>query len=101
MARTYLERSVDEFASASKEELVQHGLRALRESLAQDKELTIENTSVAVVGLRADGEVEPFKLFEGQEVKAWIESIAEAKEEDAPAEGGEAAAPAESMDVDQ
>jgi 20S proteasome subunit alpha 6 len=79
MARTYLERNLDKFADASREELVQHGLKALKESLVQDKELTVENTSVGVAGVRAEGEhgIEAFKLYDGFDVKGWIESIAE------------------------
>jgi len=91
MARTYLERNAEHFEGASREELVSHGLRALKESLAQDKDLTVENTSVGIVGLREKGEVEMFKLYDGQEVKEWIEAVAEGKEDEAPAE---------TMDVD-
>ncbi|ORZ36263.1 20S proteasome subunit alpha 6 [Catenaria anguillulae PL171] len=50
-ARTYLEKHVDAFASASLDELVQHGLHALRDTLPSDKELTVENVAVAVVGV--------------------------------------------------
>ena len=35
---------------ATLEELVEHGLQALRETLQQDKELTINNTSLGIVG---------------------------------------------------
>src|SRR5580704_519088 len=49
-ARTYLEREYESFANCTKEELVAHGLKALRECLAQDKELNVQNTTVAVVG---------------------------------------------------
>lgn len=55
MARTYLERNLEAFADCGREELVKHGLLALKESLAQDKELTVENCSVGVVGVRAEG----------------------------------------------
>src|SRR4051794_13108045 len=41
MARTYLERNLAEFADCSREELINHGLKALRETLSQDKELTL------------------------------------------------------------
>lgn len=78
MARTYLERNIDAFGDCSREELVQHGLKALRESLAQDKELTIENTSVAVAGVNVEGEkkkIEQFKLYDEFEVKEWIDSV--------------------------
>ncbi|KAF4463929.1 proteasome component C2 [Fusarium albosuccineum] len=84
MARTYLERNIDSFAECSREELIKHGLKALKESLVQDKELTVENTSVGVVGINAEsgkGKVEPFKLYDGQEVMPWVESIAETQAE--------------------
>lgn len=94
MARTYLEKNIDAFRGCSREELIRHGLRALKESLVQDRELTVENTSVGVVGAaKADdgsSKVEPFKVFDGQEVAAWIESVADDKE------GGEG----EGMEVD-
>jgi 20S proteasome subunit alpha 6 len=79
MARTYLERNIDAFADCSREELVQHGLKALKESLVQDKELTVENTSVAVMGAKTEGKksIEPFKLYDGFEVKEWIDSVAD------------------------
>ncbi|KFX93556.1 hypothetical protein O988_06744 [Pseudogymnoascus sp. VKM F-3808] len=93
MARTYLERNAESFADASREELVSHGLKALKESLAQDKDLTVENTSIGIVGVAAKGsqDIEPFKLYDGQEVKVWIEAETEAKDDEAPAE---------TMDVD-
>jgi 20S proteasome subunit alpha 6 len=100
MARTYLERNLEQFADASREELVAHGLRALKESLAQDKELSVENTSVGVVGLGVAGkEIEGFKLFDGQEVKTWIELVADGAEgEDKPEDT--AAAAGDNMEVD-
>jgi len=105
MARTYLERNLDAFADCGREELVKHGLLALKESLAQDKELTVENCSVGVVGVRAEGAkvsnvlaaaggklyailftnsiqqaIEGFKLFDGQDVKQWVDLVAEGAE---------------------
>jgi 20S proteasome subunit alpha 6 len=92
MARTYLERNVDAFADCSREDLIKHGLKALKESLVQDKELTVENTSVGVVGLKPDGKgIEPFKLYDGFDVKQWIDSVADGQG------GGEEG---EGMDVD-
>jgi 20S proteasome subunit alpha 6 len=49
-ARTYLEQHHGEFADASLEELIQHGLNALRDTLQQDKTLTSLNTSIAIIG---------------------------------------------------
>lgn len=84
MARTYLERNVDEFEGASKEELIQHALRALKESLSQDKELTIENTSLGVGGLD-----ENFKLYEGAEIQGYLETTFENKGDGEQGEGME------------
>ena len=75
MARTYLARNLDQFESASREELIKHALRALKESLAQDKELTVDNTSIGVGGVD-----EAFKLYEGQEITNWLETTFENRE---------------------
>ncbi|KAF2858458.1 N-terminal nucleophile aminohydrolase [Piedraia hortae CBS 480.64] len=75
MARTYLERQLDSFADADREKLVLHALRALKESLAQDRELTQENTCVAVAG-----EDEPFTLFEGRQLEEWLDEVEGDKE---------------------
>lgn len=72
MARTYLERHLDEFEGASREDLIKHALRALKESLSQDKELTVDNTSVGVAGIE-----ENFALYEGQEVAEWLDATFE------------------------
>lgn len=93
MARTYLERNLEKFADSSREELITHGLKALKESLAQDKELTVENCSVGVVGVRGEGKpaIEAFKLFDGQDVKQWVDLVAD---------GTEDVTAGESMEVD-
>jgi 20S proteasome subunit alpha 6 len=105
MARTYLEKNIDKFAACDREELIRHGLRALKESLVQDRELTIDNTSVGVAGVvkAEDGssKVEPFQVFDQQDVTGWIESVADDKDDkEAGAGEGEAAAEAEGMEVD-
>ncbi|KAJ5231384.1 proteasome subunit alpha type-6 [Penicillium citrinum] len=82
MARTYLERNLDKFADTSRDELITHGLRALKETLSQDKELTVDNTSVGVVGLAPEGSkgrVESFKLYEGQETVPLLEALERAE----------------------
>lgn len=96
MARTYLERNLEAFEACGREELVKHALRALRESLPHDKELGIENTSVGVGGVK-----ETFELFEGEKVRAFLDTAFE-KGENGPGEDEAAAAPSagESMDVD-
>jgi 20S proteasome subunit alpha 6 len=59
--RTYLERHMDEISQSSREELIKHGLMALRECLPGDKELTAANTSIAIVG-----EGQELSLFEDE-----------------------------------
>ena len=100
MARTYLERHLSEFENASRDELIKHGLRALKESLSQDKELTVENTSLGVTGKAPKGskkKIESFKLYDGPEIGPLLEAALESAEpaaETTTAEGGE------SMEVD-
>ncbi|KAF2671914.1 putative proteasome subunit alpha type-1 [Microthyrium microscopicum] len=69
MARTYLERNLEVFADASREELIKHALRALKESMSQDKELTVDNTSVGIAGVGED-----FVLYEGQDIAEWLDA---------------------------
>ncbi|QSL65996.1 hypothetical protein MERGE_003133 [Pneumocystis wakefieldiae] len=71
-ARTYLESAYESFPNATLDELILHGLRALRDSLAQDKELTSLNTSIGVVGKDL-----PFKLMENDEVVEWLFKLGE------------------------
>jgi 20S proteasome subunit alpha 6 len=85
MARTYLERHLDEFEDASRDDLIKHALRALKESLSQDKELTVDNTSVGITGVGED-----FTHYEGQEVAEWLDATFENREGGDDAEGGEA-----------
>ncbi|CAG0886526.1 unnamed protein product [Darwinula stevensoni] len=73
-ARTYLEKHLDTFKDCSLQDLIKHGLRALRDTLPNDVELTIKNCSIAAVGkdmnftIYEDEEVEPFlKAIEGEE----------------------------------
>ena len=100
MARTYLERHLEEFESATKEELLKHGLRALKESLPQDKELTVENTSVGIIGMGADGKrkIESFKLYDGLETQPLLEASLEST--DAPADALTTETAGDSMEVD-
>jgi len=77
-----LERHLDEFESSSREELIKHALRALKESLSQDQELTVDNTSVGIGGVK-----ENFVHYEGQDIAEWLDATFENKEGEE--EGGE------------
>lgn len=68
--RTLLERSLEEIKTASRQELIKLGLLALRDTLAQDKELTAANTSVSVVGID-----EKFTLYDDEEVQQWLDLL--------------------------
>jgi 20S proteasome subunit alpha 6 len=95
MARTYLERNLDKFADCSRDELISHGLRALKETLSHDKELTVDNTSVGVVGLTGEGDkrkVETFKLYDGQSISPLLEALEQTESGETKEE--------ESMEVD-
>lgn len=52
---------------ASLEKLILHGLRALRDTLQQDKKLTQENLSIAFVG-----KDEEFTVKDGEDVVEWL-----------------------------
>ncbi|KAL1961477.1 hypothetical protein VTN77DRAFT_1834 [Rasamsonia byssochlamydoides] len=83
MARTYLERNLEQFADSTRDQLISHGLKALKETLSQDKELTVENTTVGVVGLAPPGsksKIENFKLYDGQEIAPLLEALDHASE---------------------
>jgi len=49
-ARTYFEKKIEDFKQSNLEELIKHGLRALRDTLPNEEELTTKNCSLAVVG---------------------------------------------------
>jgi len=105
-AKTYLEKHYEEFMDASLDDLITHGLHALRETLQQDKELTIHNTSIGIVGPPAAPEQGvkgvsvkgSFSIIEGELVapflsklppKAQSDTPAEEDTDDEPAAGGE------------
>ena len=99
MARTYLERHLSEFENASRDDLIKHGLKALKESLSQDKELTVDNASLGVTGRASDGKrkIESFKLYDGPEIGPLLEATLETSE---PTTGATTAEGGESMEVD-
>ncbi|XP_039253926.1 proteasome subunit alpha type-1-like [Styela clava] len=80
-ARTYLERNCDKFSESSAEELIAHGLRALRETLPSEQELTINNCSVAIVGKGQE-----VTVYDDEGVEPFLKNIEEAKEPAAAAE---------------
>lgn len=66
------------------EDLIQHGLRALNETLQKDKELTENNTSIGIIGPATyqDGK---FHIVEGGGVKEYLAKMNRATLEVTPA----------------
>merc|ERR1711945_61409 len=92
-ARTYLEKHLDEFLDCDLEPLVAHGLRALRDTLPNEVDLTNKNVSIAIVG-----EDTEFVVHEDSDVDRYLELIAgEERRNQAPVataeDAGEGAAP--------
>jgi 20S proteasome subunit alpha 6 len=60
------------------EDLIRHGLHALRETLQQDKELTINNTSIGIIGPSGPNEplsTESFRILEGEPIADYLSSM--------------------------
>merc|ERR1712137_871447 len=90
-ARTYVEKHLDKFKDCTLEELVAHGLRALRDTLPSELNLNSKNCSIGIVGkdndftIYDDEKIEPYlSMIEGEERS----SRPPATESSAP-EGGE------------
>lgn len=70
-ARTYLERNLDTIRQSTElEDLIVHGLNALRDTLSQDMELTLKNTSVSVVGKDQE-----FIVYDDEDVQVWLDKL--------------------------
>jgi 20S proteasome subunit alpha 6 len=74
-AKTYLEKHYKDFENASRDELIRHGLSALRETLSsradeKDKEPTTlsgENCALGIVG-----EEEEYHIIAGEELQRYV-----------------------------
>lgn len=69
-AKTYFEKYYEQFAECSLEELVRHGVLALRDTLQSDLALTAKNCTIAVVS-----STEPFHMLSEERVAAAIADI--------------------------
>lgn len=87
-ARTYLEKHVDTFKEASRDELIVHALQALVGCVSGDDELTKENASIAIVG-----KDENYTLLEGDKLQPYLDRLelkGNDEEGDDEGEGGDA-----------
>jgi len=61
--------------------LVRHGLHALRETLQQDKELNVNNTSIGLIGPRCEHETkstqlpDTFRILENGDVDPFLQTM--------------------------
>jgi len=78
-AKTYLEKTFASFENASLQELINHGLTALKDTLGSQstEELSIKNCSVAFVG-----ENQPFHLLDPSELSEHLKAIEKDKKMD-------------------
>jgi len=81
-ARTYLEKNLDKFPDSSQDELIKHCMRALRDTLPNEVELTVKNCAVAFVGKDA-----PFQILDDAHVGTYLNAIE--GDERAPATAGD------------
>ncbi|KAJ0172579.1 hypothetical protein K1T71_011718 [Dendrolimus kikuchii] len=98
-ARTYLEKHLSTFADCDLQELVAHGLRALRDTLPNELDLNTKNVSIAIVGPKS-----PLRIAEEEELTRFL-ALVEGEERrggtatgDAGAGGAEGEAPGEGAD---
>merc|ERR1711992_336922 len=99
-ARTYLEKCLDTFGDCELEPLVAHGLRALRDTLPNEVDLTNKNVSISIVGENTD-----FVVYEDSDVDKYLELIAGEEQaggaaEDGAGEGADDDTPAGEMETD-
>ncbi|OWF42047.1 proteasome subunit alpha type-1-like [Mizuhopecten yessoensis] len=94
-ARTYLEKYISKFGECTLEELVKHGLRALRDTLPSEVELTTKNCSLGIVGKDMD-----FTIYDDDAVTQYLAMVeGEDKDRGSPGEGEQAEDAASPMEV--
>lgn len=69
-ARTYLEKHLNVFQDCSLDELIKHALRALRDTLPNEIELTTKNCSLGIVGKDVS-----FSIFDDDKIKPYLDAI--------------------------
>jgi 20S proteasome subunit alpha 6 len=92
------------FSLASLEDLIRHGLHALRETLQQDKELNVNNTSIGLIGPSSEHEkkdVQPegaFRILENEAIEPFLQTMV--AKEDASAASASSSGPTASASGD-
>ncbi|XP_012141794.1 proteasome alpha6 subunit [Megachile rotundata] len=73
-ARTYLDKHLNELLSCDLDELIKHGLRALRDTLPNEVDLSVKNVSIAIVGKGTD-----FTIFGEEAIATYLSQIEDDK----------------------
>ncbi|KAK2466440.1 hypothetical protein APHAL10511_002082 [Amanita phalloides] len=89
-AKTYLEKHYESFVDCSLEQLITHGLHALRETLQQDKELNVNNTSIGILGPASTYEESApkggaFRILEGESLEPYLKTMVPKEDTSVPA----------------
>ena len=85
---------MDKFADCNLNDLVQHGLRALRETLPTEQDLTTKNVSIGIVGKDME-----FIIYDDDDVAPFLEGLEERPQRKVAQPADEpAAAPDEPME---
>lgn len=71
-ARTYLEKNFATFEGASLDDLVMHGLKALRDTMSSSTKMKSDGVAIAVVGKDT-----PFAILDEKKVAEYIGQIGE------------------------
>lgn len=69
-ARTYLEKHLEVVSNSSLEDLIKHGLRALRDTLPPEVDLSTKNVSIGYVGKE-----QKFKILDEEETAPYLRLI--------------------------
>ncbi|KAH7714106.1 proteasome subunit alpha type 1 [Aphelenchoides avenae] len=85
-ARTYLEKNLAAFKTANLEELIEHALLALRDTLPPEDNLLKKNTTIGIVGRGTE-----FKILDDDDVQPHLDRIERVPRQNQP--GGAGAAP--------
>eukprot|EP00002_Diphylleia_rotans_P006735 TRINITY_DN1610_c0_g1_i1.p1 TRINITY_DN1610_c0_g1~~TRINITY_DN1610_c0_g1_i1.p1 ORF type:complete len:249 (+),score=60.67 TRINITY_DN1610_c0_g1_i1:76-822(+) len=75
-AKTYLERNFAQFEESSLDQLIKHGLTAIKETLQEKETLSAKNCAVAIVGHET-----PFAILDENALAAYLTAVEVAQEQ--------------------
>lgn len=96
-AKTYLERNIESIINSPIDELVRHGLIALRETLPSEQKLSVKNCSIGIVSCDENS-----KLLDDKQVGEYLDILEKTAGQPTVAHGDSMVAPAVSgMAIDE